>query len=237
VSTIERYRTTAELPTDLAVFPLLGCILLPRASLPLNIFEPRYLRMIDDVIGGDRLLGIIQPVDQGTGGESPSGKQVSLRTVGCVGRVTAFEEHNDGRMTIVLTGVARFDTLAEVEGEQPYRRMRVAYDRFTSDLEPGAGEDSIDRDKLIEVLKGYLEARRLQADWGAIERSGSERLINGLSVMSPYGPEEKQALLEATTLQHRADALMTLARMDMAGGSRGGSGPAGGGSDSRRRLQ
>jgi Lon protease-like protein len=202
------------------VFPLRGAILLPRATLPLNVFEPRYLAMVDDVMAGGRVIGIVQP--SGADEESPAGKAVDLRRVGCAGRVTTYQELNDGRLMITLTGLARFDIVDEAPIAKPYRVMGVSYDRFTSDLKEDLGADEVDRAKLMDALRRYLDDNRLKADWNVISRASSETLINALSVMSPYGPEEKQALLEAPDLKSRADVLVALAEMELAG--RGGTG-------------
>jgi uncharacterized protein len=207
------------------LFPLRGAILLPRATLPLNVFEPRYLEMLDDVMSGDRLIGIVQP-DQDDGqeddDESPIDEEVGLRKVGCVGRVTSYQEVDDERLLITLTGIMRYDVLDEAETELPYRMASVSYDRFAADLNEGLGEDQVDRANLLRVLRSYLDANRLEADWSAIQRASSEFLINALCVMCPYGPEEKQALLEAEDLKRRADVLVALAEMELA--SSGGNG-------------
>lgn len=205
------------------LFPLRGAILLPRATLPLNVFEPRYLAMLDDVMSGSRLIGIVQPDVAGEGPmESPDGKSAGLRRVGCVGRVTSYEELDDGRMLITLTGVARYTIIDEPTTDLPYRIGSVSYTQFASDFDVGGGEDQVDRVNLVRVLRAYLEQNRLKADWAAIERASSEFLINILCVMSPYGPEEKQALLEAENLKRRAEVLVALAEMDLA--STGGQG-------------
>ncbi len=218
-----RYNSTADLPNEIPVFPLAGAILLPRATLPLNIFEPRYLRLFDDVMSGHRLVGIVQPAGEGGPTGSPQERHAPLLEVGCVGRVTTYQEHEDGRLTIVLTGIARFRATGEVETGLPYRALSVDCTAFADDLEPGVGEDDVDRDRLLETLNRYLAQRNLKADWSAISRTGSERLINWLSVASPFGGAEKQALLEARTLRERAEALVTLAEIELAtGGSDGG---------------
>ena len=218
----ERYRRPADLPPRIPVFPLRGAILLPRATLPLNIFEPRYLEMIDDVMSGGRIIGILQPVVSGDDEESPIEKTAGLRSVGCAGRVTSYQELDDGRLIITLTGITRFQCVGEAETEMAYRIMSVSYDRFASDLTEGLGEELVDRRNLLRVLKTYLEANRLKTDWATIQRASNEFLINALSVMCPYGPEEKQALLEAKDLRSRAEVLVALAEIDLA--SNGSSG-------------
>ncbi len=222
--TTDHYRRPSDLPPEIPVFPLRGAILLPRAQLPLNIFEPRYLQMVDDAMSGTRVIGILQPTGGPEDEESPFGKHFDLRSVGCVGRITSYQELDDGRFVITLTGVARFEIEGEIASQKPYRRMRVNYERFAQDFEAGRGESEVDRDALLSVLKKYLEANSLRADWSSILRASSEVLINALSVMSPYGPEEKQALLEAMDLKTRADVLVALAEMELAS-----SGDAGGG--------
>lgn len=227
MSPTDRYRRPADLPPRIPVFPLRGAILLPRATLPLNIFEPRYLEMLDDVMSGDRLIGIVQPAANEAADEdeeeSPLDASAQLRGVGCVGRVTTYQEVEDERLMITLTGVCRYDILDEAVTESAYRTMSVSYDRFASDLDEGLGEEHVDRSNLLRVLRSYLDANRLEADWAAIQRASSEFLINALCVMCPYGPEEKQALLEADDLKSRADVLVALAEMELAsGGASGG---------------
>jgi len=217
------YRRPADLPPVIPVFPLRGAILLPRATLPLNIFEPRYLAMVEAAMSGSRVIGLLQPDGGSQEEESPSGKNCQLRPVGCVGRITTYQELEDGRYIITLTGVARFKVVNEVSSEAPFRVMKVSYDDFANDFQAGFGENEVDRDRLLHVLRNYLDANNLKADWNAILRASSEVLINALSVMSPYGPEEKQALLEAPDLKSRADVLIALAEMELAsGGATGG---------------
>ena len=221
---LARYHRPADLPPRIPVFPLRGAILLPRATLPLNVFEPRYLSLLDDVMAGKRVIGVIQPAgnDDDEEMESPPGKSSGLRRVGCAGRVTSYQELDDGRLVITLTGIMRFEIIDEAVTEKPYRVMSVSYDRFANDLTEGLGEEQVDRQSLLRVLKSYLEANRMRADWPSIQRASSEVLINALSVMCPYGPEEKQALLEAADLKTRADVLVALAEMELA--SNGGTG-------------
>lgn len=217
MATTDRYRRPVDLPRQIPLFPLRGAILLPRATLPLNVFEPRYLAMVDDVMRGDRLIGVIQPEQPAEAAvESPPSKAVPLKTVGGAGRVTTYQELDDGRILITLTGVCRFALGEEVATGMPYRTAQVDWDRFAVDLSPGVGEEAVDRERLLQVLRSYLDANRLKADWRAILASSSEFLVNALSVMSPYGPEEKQALLEAGDLKARAEVLVALAEMELA---------------------
>jgi Lon protease-like protein len=218
VGITDRYRRPDHLPAVVPVFPLYGCILLPRSSLPLNIFEPRYLAMVDDVLAGSRLIGIIQPQADPSGEdeESPADKNAPLRQTGCVGRLTSFTETDDGRVLITLTGIVRFDTVSEKTTQRPYRLFEVDYTPYDKDFVRGHGQDEVDWPRLLSVLKDYLTARQLSADWPSIERSPAELLVNTLAMISPYGPEEKQALLEAPDLKCRAEVLMALAQMELA---------------------
>lgn len=212
----DRYRLISDLPSEIPVFPLRGVILLPRTTLPLNIFEPRYLAMVDAAMAGHRLIGIVQPETDGDQTESPVGKAVGVRRLGCAGRITTYSELDDGRMLITLTGVCRFGLGVERTSTTPFRVFTVDYAGHATDLVRGAGEDAVDREHLLSVLKEYLAANNLRADWQAINRSSNEFLVNTLSMISPYGSEEKQALLEADTLKTRAEVLVALAEMDMA---------------------
>jgi uncharacterized protein len=231
---IDRYRNPSDLPARIPVFPLRGAILLPRATLPLNLFEPRYVAMIEDCIGSSRILGIIQPARTGPSSagepeESPLGKHVGLRRVGCAGRVTAYQEVPDGRIVITLTGVSRFTVISENPSAKPYRICEVSYEPFLNDFDrPEFGADvgtadrsGVNRTQLLAVLKRYLEANNFKADWRSIEQAPSEHLVNSLAIMSPYGPEEKQALLEAADVKTRADVLIALAEMELAAGDGG----------------
>lgn len=212
----DHHHNVDDLPTDLPVFPLRGAILLPRATLTLNVFEPRYLALIDHVLANDRLLGVIQPGPETGAEESPQGKDFPLRQVGCAGRLTGFNEDDDGRLDISLSGVTRFKVSADVSSDAPFRMCAVDFSPYATDFIAGYGEDDVDRPSLIAALRGYLDINDLNADWDRINSASSERLVNTLAVLSPYGPEEKQALLEAETLQQRADALVALAEMELA---------------------
>lgn len=198
------------------MFPLRGVILLPRSTLPLNVFEPRYLSLVNDALSGDRVIGIIQPEGDAGEGESPLERDVALRRFGGIGRITAFQETDDNRMLITLSGIARFEIMSEVGTDLPYRICSAGFDRFLGDFVRGGGEEDVDREKLLSVLKVYLDTNDLSADWDSINRSPNELLVNTLSMISPYGPEEKQALLEADTLKDRAEVLVALAEMELA---------------------
>jgi uncharacterized protein len=206
------YRSPSDLPASLPVFPLPAVLLLPRGEMPLNIFEPRYLQMFDEALAGDRLIGMIQPeFDQPEDAPHPP-----LVEVGCAGRITGFQETGDGRYLVTLTGVTRFRIAEELNVMTPYRRCRPVYDEFVEDLVPGAGEEAVDRTALMRTLKAYLSANQLEADWSGIRGASNEALVNALSMMSPYGAREKQALLEAPTLKTRAEILVAVTEMDLA---------------------
>jgi len=211
------YPNVSSLPEQLPVFPLTGVILLPRANLPLNLFEPRYLEMFDHALATDRLITMVQPVTVRED-DDPSEEQVAVREIGAVGRITGFQETDDGRYVLALTGICRCRLASEVETDAPFRTFKLDYEPFASDLEEGVGADSVDRDHLLSVLKTYLEANDLNADWDAIAGSSTEFLINTLAMISPYAPEEKQALLEAEDLKGRSDILVALAEMELAAG-------------------
>jgi len=200
----------------LPLFPLRGAILLPRATLALNVFEPRYLLLVDYALAGDRLIGIVQPAPDAGEVESPSGKIFPLRGIGCAGRITSFSEGDDGRLMLSLTGISRFRMLQDVESDEPFRFGRVSFAEFATDFTSGHGQDDVDRQRLLTTLRSYLIANNLSADWDRIDSASNERLVNTLSILSPYGAEEKQALLEARDLKARAEALVALAEMELA---------------------
>ncbi len=219
----ERYRGPADVPQRIPVFPLCRAILLPRATLPLNIFEPRYLQMVDDAMSTSRVLGIVQPAGSGEeeDQESPVSRTAPLRRIGCAGRITSYQELDDGRFLISLSGIARFEVIDEVELAKPYRVCTVSYERFVGDFMPGAGEDQVDREALLGALKAFLQARGLKADWAAVGKTPTETLVNSLAMVNPYGSKEKQALIEAPDLKTRAEMLVALAEMEIKAGSRG----------------
>lgn len=214
----------ADLPQEIPVFPLLGTILLPRATLPLQIFEPRYLAMVDAALALPRLIGIVQPVGEGGPTGSPFAR-APLRTVGCIGRITSFQQVEERRYMIALAGIVRFHPAQEVALELPYRTFRIDCADFSGDLTEAEGEPAADRDKLLDVLKRFLAARGMGADWSTIEKQSDEAIVNGFSLALPFLSEEKQALLEAATLEDRTRALITLAEMALAAGDVGGGTP------------
>ncbi len=206
------YTDISVLPGTLPVFPLTGAVLLPRGELPLNIFEPRYVAMVDAALEGDRLIGIIQPLPAGDG----ETKTRRLFRIGCAGRLTRFAETGDGRYLITLTGIARFRLGEELSAGTPYRQFRVSYDGFEDDLLPGAGESAVDRDAMVGMLRNFAEYSKFEVDWASIDAAPTETLVNALAMMSPFGANEKQALIEAIDLKTRAETLVALAKLDMA---------------------
>jgi Lon protease-like protein len=194
------------------VFPLPGALLLPRGQMPLNIFEPRYVAMIDDSLReGHRLVGMIQPDPA-----QPANERPKLFRVGCVGRITQLAESGDGRYLIELTGVARFRVVEELDVATLYRRCRVDFALFADDFVPRKGEEAVDRAALLSALDDFLKANNLKADWEGIEKAPNEALVNALSMMSPYGAAEKQALLEAPDLKTRAEILVAITEIELA---------------------
>jgi uncharacterized protein len=207
------YRTARDLPEDLPVFPLPGAVLYPRAGLPLNIFEPRYLAMVDAALSGDRLIGMIQPRMQ-EDGDAP---RPLLSSVGCAGRITAYQETEDGRYLIVLSGVCRFRNLRETTQATPFRTLAPGWKEFDADLGPRDTPPGVDREGLLQALKGYLKRSGYGVDWDHINEAPLDALINSLSADCPFSLVEKQALLEAPTLEARCNTLITLLHMEQAG--------------------
>jgi uncharacterized protein len=211
-----RYLSEKDLPKKLAVFPLPGVLLLPGGQLPLNIFEPRYLAMLDDALTGNRLIGMIQPTFEN---DADGDDRPELCKVGCIGRITSFAETGDGRCLITLTGVSRFRALEELSVTTPYRQMKIA--PFLGDLE-SEDETTVDRAALLHAFRAYLDANQLEADWENIKRAGNATLVNSMSMLAPYGPAEKQALLEASDLKTRAETLIAITEIVLARSSDGG---------------
>ena len=207
------YRGPGDLPEVIPVFPLPGALLLPRGQMPLNVFEERYLAMVDDSFrDGHRLIGMIQPDVS----HSPDEEHPVLFKVGCVGRITQLAESGDGRYILELTGVARFKVLEELTVLTAYRQCKVDYFPFIDDFTARKGEEDVDRAALLAVLTDFLEANNLKVDWDGIENAPNEALVNALAMMSPYGPPEKQAMLEAPDLKTRAEILIAVTEMDLA---------------------
>ena len=203
-----------DLPDTVPVFPLPGALLLPRARLPLHIFEPRYLAMIDDVLKtSDRLIGMVQPYEI-NGAER-------LHSIGCSGRLTSFSETEDGRYMITLAGMSRFRIKSELDGFQPYRRCDVNWDGFDRDLGDTEEDVVFDREPFLNKLSKYFTAQGLSADWETLKDADDELLINSLSMMLDFDPEDKQALLEAPSLSTRRETLLTLIEFNLLSGPDG----------------
>lgn len=200
-----------DLPQILPVFPLPGVLLLPEGRLPLNIFEPRYLNMVQDALGWGRLIGMIQP----NGPEPDDGSEPSLFETGCAGRISSFSETEDGRILLTLTGVCRFAILREVESVRGYRRVAADWSRFRADLILPP-EPEIDRSRLLGVLKAYLKLHNIELNWNAIESAGNLALTVSLPMALPFEAREKQAMLEATTPARRGETLLALLEMAVA---------------------
>lgn len=201
-----------DLPEIVPIFPLPGALLLPRARLPLHLFEPRYLAMLDDVMKTDhRLIGMIQPMERPDGADR-------LHSIGCAGRVTALSETEDGRYMITLSGISRFRVREEVEGFTPYRRCKVDWTGFEQDRGKVEADDGFDRAVLMDLLHRFFEERGLSTDWDSMKEAEPELLINSLSMLCPFEPEERQALLEAPSLTTRRETLVTLIEYALRGG-------------------
>lgn len=206
------YVRSSDLPQVIPVFPLPGAILLPRGQLPLNIFEPRYLNMVDDAMAGDRMIGMIQT-------SGPTGDRPPLMRVGCAGRITSFAETSDGRYLITLTGIARFRISTELQVKTPYRQLQADFLPYAADLEAPDPYDAFDREGFLRVLAPYLGNRGLDIDWDTARAAPAEALINSLAMGLPFEPAEKQALVEALSLHERCKALTALLHIDGAGTS------------------
>jgi Lon protease-like protein len=202
-----------NLPDIIPVFPLPGALLLPRSRLPLHLFEPRYLQMFEDALKtSHRFIGMVQPH------EGPDGKD-QLHSVGCAGRISQFSETEDGRYMITLAGISRFRIRSEVDGFSPYRKAEVSWDGFERDLGHAEVDHGFDRPKFLELLEKYFTAQDLETDWGSLKDADEELLINSLSMLCPFEPEERQALLEAPCLGTRRETLATLIEFALRGGT------------------
>ena len=212
---LSRPASPAELPPHLPVLPLSGALLLPFSHRPLNIFEPRYVEMIDSALGGNRLIGLIQPED--TSEESPRGR-APLQKIGTVGRLTHWEENGDGRYFIILEGVCRFELVTELTVMTPFRQAVIDASRFSADFTRAFGEEEVDRPRFLKMMKDYAEFANFELNWDEINKTGTADLVNFACMVSPYGAREKQVMLEATSLSARAETLIALAEVEMAKG-------------------
>jgi hypothetical protein len=214
---VRRY-SEAELPDVIPIFPLPGALLLPRSRLPLNIFEPRYLALLDDCLKSDhRLIGMVQPR------EAPAERPATLHDVGCAGRLIAFSESEDGRYLVTLAGISRFRIADEVEGFTPYRRVNADWAEFARDLGAEEKDPGLDRAAFLTALKDYFSLAQLSSDWDSLKEADDEMLVNSLAMLCPFETEEKQALLEAPDLPARREILITLMQFAIASGGAEGS--------------
>jgi len=208
------YRGPEDCPSVIPVFPLPGALLLPRGQMPLNIFEPRYLAMVDHALKTDRIIGMIQP----DADSDPHSTVPKLYSVGCAGRITQFAETGDGRYLITLIGIARFRVEEELPLIDLFRRCRVTFEPFANDFVARAGENEVDREGVVKALRNFVDAAHVKVDWRGIEEAPNEALVNALCMMSPFGTREKQALLEAPDLKTRAEVLIALTEIELARG-------------------
>jgi uncharacterized protein len=206
------YETANDVPERIPVFPLAGALLLPNGQLPLNIFEPRYLEMVDAAMAGSRIVGMIQP----TFDAKPSSRP-PLCDIGCLGRITQFAESGDGRYLITLSGISRFRVVEELPSDASYRLCRVSLYGFSDLSEPRQGEDEVDRARLLATFRHYLTANQLDVDWDSVDRASNAGLVTALCMMSPWGPPEKQALLESPDHASRASTLIAITEIALAG--------------------
>ena len=210
---VGRYHNIGDLPPTLGIFPLTGVLLLPRGQLPLNVFEPRYLALVEAAMAGNRLIGMIQPSEHEDKTLKPA-----LSAIGCAGRLTGFRETDDGRYLITLTGICRFRAVEEVASEMPFRKIHADYAPFAGDLAEDA-DGNFPRERLLAALDEYLARRDLKADWRSVMNAPAETLVNALAMLCPFEPAEKQALLEAPGWPERVSTLLAL--LEMAGAASG----------------
>jgi Lon protease-like protein len=207
------YHGLGDLPQTIGIFPLTGVLVLPRGELPLNVFEPRYLALVDAAMSGTRLIGMIQPVEHEERSLKPP-----LSAIGCAGRIVSYRETEDGRYLISLRGVCRFRVVEELTATTPYRQVRADFAPFLEDLMT-ADDAYFPRDRLIAALKDYLARRDMKADWKSVMSAPAEILVNALAMLCPFEPAEKQALLEAPSWPERVSTLVAL--LEMAGAPQG----------------
>ena len=212
---LKRPQSPTDIPASIPIFPLSGALLLPYARRPLNIFEPRYLEMIEHALKGDRLIGLIQPRD--TTEESPQG-EVLVQKIGTIGRIMHFEEMEESRYFVILEGVCRFEYLKEMPTMSPFRRAMIATEPFAQDFDREYGEERVDRPRFLKMMRDYAEFGNFDLNWDEIEKTGTADLVNFCCMVSPYGAAEKQALLEASMLEDRAETLIAMAEFEMAKG-------------------
>ncbi len=205
------YKAIEELPHSIPLFPLANALLLPRVELPLNIFEPRYLALVDMALRSHRLIGMVQPALDGISDDA----NPPLAEIGCLGRITGFQETGEQRYYVTLTGIIRYRIEKELAVNTLFRQADVGYEAYAADLRQGFGEEEVNRLKLLETFQRYLDAHEMEADWRSVNEAPNEPLVNALSMMAPYGPREKQALLEAKTLYDRAEMLIAMTELSL----------------------
>ena len=206
------YHSFSDLPDTIPVFPLTGVLLLPHAALPLNVFEPRYLELVDDALKGDRLIGMIQPTES-----EETVLRPKLSQVGCAGRIISWRETDDNRYLITLAGLCRFRVKEEISALSAYRQVACDFASFARDLAQGEDDDEFPRERLLSALKDYLNRRDMKADWKSVMTAPAESLVNALAMMCPFEPAEKQALLEAPSWTERVSTLVALLEIATAG--------------------
>jgi Lon protease-like protein len=219
---LKRPQSPADLPPSVPVFPLSGALLLPFSHRPLNIFEPRYVELIDAALRTDRLIGLIQPQD--TSVESPPGRS-PLQSVGCLGRLTHFEENGDGRYFIILEGITRFTLGQELTVMTPFRQFMIDASPYEADFERAFGEEAVDRTRFVKMMRDYADFANIELNWDEIEQTGTADLVNFCCMVSPYGAAEKQVLLEASSLAERAETLIAMTEYEIVRGQSGGAVP------------
>jgi Lon protease-like protein len=219
---LKRPASPADLPKSVPLFPLSGALLLPFSHRPLNVFEPRYLDMVDAALRGDRLIGLIQPEDSEE--ESPKGRS-PLQSIGCLGRITHFEESGEGRYFIILEGITRFRLMHELTVLTPYRQCTIAAEEFATDFNRQWGEGAVDRERFLKMMRDYAEFADIELNWQEIDNTGTADLVNFCCMVSPYGAAEKQVLLEAPTLEQRAETLIAMTEYEIARGGADGTAP------------
>ena len=219
---LKRPASPADLPKSVPLFPLSGALLLPFSHRPLNVFEPRYLEMVDAALRGDRLIGLIQPEDSEE--ESPKGRS-PLQSIGCLGRITHWEESGEGRYFIILEGITRFRLVHELTVMTPYRQCTISAEEFATDFNRQWGEGEVDRERFLKMMRDYAEFANIELNWSEIDNTGTADLVNFCCMVSPYGAAEKQVLLEAPTLEQRAETLIAMTEYEIARGGVRGSAP------------
>jgi Lon protease-like protein len=215
---LKRPQSPQAIARSVPVFPLSGALLLPFSHRPLNVFEPRYVEMVDAALRGDRLIGLIQPED--TSVESPQGR-APLQAIGCLGRLTHFEENGDGRYFIILEGITRFRVVSELTVMTPYRQCVIDTEPFAADFVRDFGEEAVDRERFVKMMREYADYADIELNWDEIEQTGTADLVNFCCMVSPYGAAEKQVLLEAGSLEERAETLIAMTEYEIARGATG----------------